>query len=568
MRGGELIAAAQEERFTRIKHDPALPQRAFRYCLERAGVAIDEIDRIGYYEDPVKKLERQLWMGLPAAPMASWATRHAYDATRPQRHIRDVLGYEGPIDFFEHHLSHAASSFYFSDFERAAILTVDAVGEWATTSYGRGDGDDIELFEEVEFPHSLGLFYSAITAYLGFSVNNGEYKVMGLAPYGQPRYVEELRQLVVLGEDGQFELAMEYFDFLGGRRMYSDALVELLGQPPRQPESELSQFAKDLARSVQVVLEEILLAKTQYLATVVDSRNLCLAGGVALNCVAVRRILRESRFERVFVQPAAGDAGGCLGAAALAHRRVAERACERGLPHVYLGPRYTSDEVSALFSDTQAGVRDYRGRRDELLTAVAQLLADGKVIGWLQGRMEFGPRALGSRSILADPRGEDMLRRINALVKKREAFRPFAPAVLEEHAAEHFDLEGAARFMTQTCQVTSPLSLPAITHVDGSARVQTVARDTAPEFHRLLSAFMDLTGCPILLNTSFNLRGEPIVCTPLDALLCFIRSELDALIMEDILLLRDSLPAHWIETVRRTPQRLRMGVSRDVYTLF
>ena len=532
LRDGALIAAAQEEGFSRVKHDPALPMRAFQYCLDEAGVAIDEIDCIGYYENPTRKLERQLWMGLPELPMASWSTRHLYDASRPERDMRGMLGFEGPIRFFDHHLSHAASSYYFSDFDDAAILTVDAVGEWATTTYGRARGGDIELFEEVEFPGSLGLFYSAITAYLGFEVNDGEYKVMGLAPYGRPRYVEELRKLVRLEDDGQFSLAMEYFDFLRGERMFSAALTELLGHPPREPESELTPFAMDLARSVQAVLEEVLLAKVGYLGQKVDSRNLCLAGGVALNCVAVRRLLRESRFERVFVQPAAGDAGACLGAAALAHRHVTGHPCRRGLAHLYWGPSFSADEIVEMLSDSTIRIEDFRGRGADMIAAVAGRLARGEVIGWFQGRMEFGPRALGARSILADPRLPHMRDRVNELVKKREGFRPFAPAVLQEHAAAHFDDRDPAPFMTRTCRVVSELDLPAVTHVDGSARLQTVDRATAPRFHELLTAFMNLTGCPVLLNTSFNLRGEPIVCEPLDALLCFIRSDLDALVMD------------------------------------
>lgn len=568
LRDGALIAAAQEERFSRVKHDPALPMRAFQYCLDEAGVAIDEIDCIGYYENPTRKLERQLWMGLPELPMASWSTRHLYDATRPERDMRDMLGFEGPIRFFDHHLSHAASSYYFSDFDDAAILTVDAVGEWATTTYGRARGGDIELFEEVEFPGSLGLFYSAITAYLGFEVNDGEYKVMGLAPYGRPRYVEELRKLVRLEDDGQFSLAMEYFDFLRGERMFSAALTELLGHPPREPESELTPFAMDLARSVQAVLEEVLLAKVNYLGQQVDSRNLCLAGGVALNCVAVRRLLRESRFERVFVQPAAGDAGACLGAAALAHRHVTGHPCRRGLAHLYWGPSFSADEIVEMLSDSTIRIEDFRGRGADMIAAVAGRLARGEVIGWFQGRMEFGPRALGARSILADPRLPHMRDRVNELVKKREGFRPFAPAVLQEHAAAHFDDRDPAPFMTRTCRVVSELDLPAVTHVDGSARLQTVDRATAPRFHELLTAFMNLTGCPVLLNTSFNLRGEPIVCEPLDALLCFIRSDLDALVMEDLVIERSSIPARWLERLRPAGAGPTRGVPHDVYTFF
>jgi carbamoyltransferase len=564
---GKLVAAAQEERFTRVKHDPRIPKEALRYCLREADLTIAEVDCVAYYEDPRKKLDRQLWMGLPQLPAATPQNLFRLDATRPERDIRELLGFEGRLEFVEHHKAHAASAFFFSGFDEAAVLTVDAVGEWATTAYGRARGVSLELFEEVHFPHSLGLLYSAITAYLGFEVNDAEYKVMGLAPYGEPKFIDEIKTLIEPLPGGQFRLNLKYFDFFGGERMFSDELVELLGSPPREPESELSQFAKDVAQSLQFVLEEILIDKVRYLHGLVPNENLCLAGGVALNCVAIERIAAHGPFAHVFVQPAATDAGGALGAAALAHIRLTGEAPDTGpMTHVYLGPSFSSALIGRLLRPTAAEAEDFTGREDELVDAVAERLDAGEVIGWFQGRMEFGPRALGNRSILADPRDPAMRDHINALVKKREAFRPFAPAVLDSKASDHFALDHPTPFMVETCQVTSALDLPAITHVDGSARPQTVD-DTNPRLQRLLKAFERLSGCPVLLNTSFNLRGEPIVCTPVDALLCFIRSDLDCLVLEDFVLDRSGLPRPWLDWFRDTSPRLERAIGDTVYTL-
>jgi carbamoyltransferase len=487
---------------------------------------------------------------------------------RAEREIRSTLGYTGRLEVFDHHHSHAASSFFYSGFDEAAVMTVDGVGEWTTTAFGCAAGSEVEIFEEVQFPHSLGLLYSALTSYLGFEVNDGEYKVMGLAPYGEPRYVDQVWSLVTRQEAGQYRLNLEYFDFLRRTRMYSDRLVELFGAPPRPAESELLTFHKDVARSVQWVLEEILLEKATYLHNRVPSRNLCMAGGVALNCVANRRVLSDGPFTDLFIQPAASDAGGCLGAAALAHVRLTgERPLQGRLTHMYWGPSTPTDEVASMLASTSLQPLDYRGRPEELLEATVDRLADGKVVGWFQGRMEFGPRSLGARSILADPRDEGMRDRINALVKMREGFRPFAPAVLEAWAREHFAIDHPSPFMLETCQVISPLDLPAITHVDRSARLQTVDPDSSPRFAGLLARFAERTGCPILLNTSFNMRGEPIVCTPEDALLCFTRSRIDALVLEDFIIDRETLPSFWSEVVaqRRRPES---GVGHKVYTLF
>ena len=563
---GRLLAAAQEERFTRVKHDPSLPRHAFRWCLARAGLTIADVDCVAWYEDPVAKLDRQLWMGLPNVPPVAPRFLFRLDAARPARELRELVGWEGRIEFVPHHLSHAASAYDFSGWADAAILTVDAVGEWTTTSYGLGAGGAVDLFAEVRFPHSLGLFYSTITSYLGFDVNDAEYKVMGLAPYGQPRYVDQIRTLVEDLPGGQFRLNLPYFDFVRGVRMFSDELPALFGRPPRQAESELDNFACDVARSAQAVLEEMLLSKARWLHAQTASRRLCMAGGVALNCVANGRILRDTPFEELFVQPAASDAGAALGAATIAHRRLTGAAPPRQrLDHVLLGPGAAIDEIRALFRGSAARTEVF-DHDEALVEHVAERLARGEAIGWFRGPMEFGPRALGGRSILADPRLPGMRDRINALVKKREAFRPFAPAVLAERAREHFDLDHASPFMLETCQVRSPLPLPAITHVDGSARPQTVDAAANPAFHALLCAFERRTGCPILLNTSFNLRGEPIVCTPVDALVCFLRSDLDCLVLEDTVLDRRDVPPAWGDAFRDL-RSAGGGVSSSVYTL-
>ncbi len=570
LRGGRLVAAAEEERFSRVKHDPRLPVRAFRSCLREAGLAPQDLEALGYYESPVAKLSRQLWAGAPEGETDfAWL-----DPGAPLRGLREGLGYEGPILTFDHHLSHAASAYCFSGFDEAAVLTVDGAGEWATTTYSRAAGGRIEPFETVEFPHSLGLLYSTITSYLGFAVNDGEYKVMGLAPYGAPRYLAELRRLVTSLDGGQLRLDLLYFEFLRGRRMYSPALGELLGAPPRQPGDPLLPLHLDLARSLQVVLEEILLEKVRYLHSVTGSENLCLAGGVTLNCVANGRLLREGPFRRLFVPPAAGDSGGALGAAALAHQTLTGEAppCEQ-LPHACWGPEWASDRVAPLLAATGLPFHDYRGREAALLEEVVDRLTRGKVVGWFHGRMEVGPRALGARSLLADPRDPGMRDRLNGLVKKRESFRPFAPSVLAARAGEHFDLDHDSPFMLETCAVRSPLDLPAVTHVDGSARPQTVDPAVAPRYAALLAAFERRTGCPLLVNTSFNVMGEPIVCAPVDALISLGSSGIDALVLEDFLIDRDAVPESWAVNLplwqgrSRSPFARRPGaVERDLYT--
>jgi carbamoyltransferase len=564
LQDGILTAAAHEERFTRIKFDPSMPYHAFMYCLKEADLTIEDIDCIAYYEDPRKKLARQLWSGYD--PDANDMVLKL-DPYRPEREIRGKLGFEGPIKYYNHHLSHAASSYYYSGFDESALLTVDGVGEWATCAYGIGKGDRIELFEEVHFPDSLGLLYSAITSYLGFTVNSDEYKVMGLAPYGKPLYTNHMHQLIQSREKGQFQLDMTYFDFIKGERMYADALVELFRQPVRGQDVEIQPFHQDVAHSVQVILEEILLEKVNYIFKKTGMKNLCMAGGVALNCVANSRVLKDGPFKRLFVQPASGDAGCALGAAALAHVDITGiRPENKKMAHVYLGPEYPSQKIHHLLNMTSLKYLDFRGNPGKLLRETAQRLVNGKVVGWFRGRMEFGPRALGARSILADPRDPTMRDRINAMVKKREAFRPFAPVVLEEKMKQHFAIDHPSPFMLETCQVISPLDLPAITHVDNSARIQTVNKVSSPLYAGLVEEFDRMTGCPVLLNTSFNVKGEPIVCAPEDALACFISTDIDSLVLGDFIIDRSSQFLKILQLLVSMQYKARLILNPDVYT--
>ncbi|HDY86193.1 MAG TPA: carbamoyltransferase [Methylophaga aminisulfidivorans] len=572
IKNGEVLAAVQEERFSRVKNDKSFPKESLRYCLEYANVSLDEVDCIAYYEDAQKKLARQIWMGTidDADPFRKKEVYRHLCEQKPDEVIRDITGYSGHIAISEHHLSHAASTYYFSGFDDAAVLTVDGVGEWATTSYSHGKGASLEIFEEVNFPDSIGLLYSTITSFLGFKVNSGEYKVMGLAPYGEPIYKEQILTLIEMREKGQYRLNMKYFDFLNTNRMYSDELISLMGLEPRKPESKLDQVHMDIAKSLQVALEEILLEKVHYLYEQVPSDNLCMAGGVALNCVANGRIQREGPFKNLFVQPASGDAGTALGAAAVAWVRLfGERPSQKDTPHAYLGIDASSDEIFKLLSNSGVKFSDYRGNEEELVKFTAARISEGAVIGWFQGRMEFGPRALGARSILADPRLANMRDKINSLVKMREAFRPFAPAVMAEKANEHFALDYPSPFMLQTCDVESLIDLPAITHVDNSARVQTVTAESNKRFHSLLREFDALTDCPIILNTSFNVRGEPVVRTPLDALTCFVRASIDYLILGDFIISQADIPEMWKVGVSNTPikkDKDPRSIGHAVYT--
>ena len=566
---GEIVAAAQEERFTRQKHDPGFPRHAAAYCLKAGGISAGELDLVGFYEKPLVKFNRLLETYLAYAPRGLRSFLTAMPVWLSEKlWLADVIGkeleYGGKILFGNHHESHAASAFYPSPFDEAAILTMDAVGEWATASYGVGKGRDLTLLKEMDFPHSLGMLYSAFTYFTGFKVNSGEYKVMGLAPYGEPKYVSLIRDhLVDIHEDGSLTLNMDYFNYCVGFTMTNRAFERLFGGPPRTPEGPITQREMDLARSIQLVTEEIMLRMARHVHRETGQRNLCLAGGVALNCVGNGRILREGPFERLWIQPAAGDAGGALGVAlALWHRYLDQpRTPHPGdrMQGALLGPSYSDEAIGAWLAE-----RHYAATRlspEALPRAVAQLIANGKVVGLFQGRMEFGPRALGARSIIGDARSPATQSLMNLKIKFRESFRPFAPSVLAEHVRDWFAFDGDSPYMLLVADVAAhrrcPVDaadaarsgldmlkvvrsqIPAVTHVDGSARLQTVRRQTNPLFYKIIEAFYDLTGCPVVINTSFNVRGEPIVCTPEEAYRCFMRTQMDALVLESFILTKD-----------------------------
>ena len=580
LRDGEIVAACSEERLTRKKGDAAFPARAVEFCLAEAGITLADVSHVGFYDKPILKFERILETYLSVAPrgfrqflMAGplWMKEKLFT----DRQIRAALsGYEGDVLYAEHHESHAASAFYPSPFEEAAVLTMDGVGEWATTSYGVGRGADLTLLKEMRWPDSIGLLYSAFTYYTGFAVNSGEYKVMGLAPYGQPTYVDLIYEdLIDLRDDGSFRLNQDYFDYMGGLTMTNSRFDELFGGPPRVAESQLTQREMDLARSIQDVTEEIMLRQARTVHRVTGMENLCMAGGVALNCVANGRLLREGPFKRIFIQPAAGDAGGALGVAQLIwHRHLKQpRTVTDGrdsMKGAYLGPAYSDSEVESFLQQNGAVYR--RLERTELLDTTAAELADGKIVGWFNGRMEFGPRALGARSILGDPRNPRMQADMNLRIKFREGFRPFAPSVLRERVSEYFELDVDSPYMLLVAPVKKerqiPMTeeqqhglwgiamlnvlrsdIPAVTHVDYSARVQTVSRDVNPDYYDLIAAFNGRTGCPVLVNTSFNVRGEPIVCSPEDAYTCFMRTHIDTLVLGAFMLHKHEQP-HWKET--------------------
>lgn len=563
VRHGKLVAAIQEERLTRIKHDPSTPAYAFRACLAHAGLDVTDVDCIAYYEDPALKAQR-----INLDKQTPLGTEAVVADLKPVQRLRRRLGYEGEIHCFRHHLSHAASAFYPSGFDSAAVLTIDGVGEWTSTGYWRAGPKGLELLEEVRYPHSLGLLYSTVTAYLGFSVNDGEYKVMGLAALGRPTLLDKLRRLISSDDDAQFRLDMRYFDFRVHDRMYSKALETLLEHPRRQPDEKLNEFHANLASSVQALLEEVLIQKVRYLHKRTNSDRLCLAGGVALNCVANGRVHRDGPFAEIFVQPAADDAGGAIGAAALAHIKLCpETTLDIRFHDAFLGPTCERDAIWELLCSTPIPYDEFAEDRDELIERTALHLASGHIVGWFQGRMEFGPRALGGRSILADPRSPHVRDRINTIVKRRESFRPFGPAVLYDRAHLFFELAHPSPFMVETCGVRPSAALPAVTHVDGSARVQTVDRTSRHPFARLLGAFDRLTGCPALLNTSFNMNDEPIVCTPEDALICFLRSEIAILVLETFMIERSRVPFRLIEAVRRSYVSRPLVVPEHVYTL-
>lgn len=578
LKDGEIIAAAQEERFTRKKHDAGFPYHAILYCLKEAGIVAKDIDNVVFYEKPFVKFERLLETYLAFAPkgfasfaksMPLWIKDKLFQKSALIKELKSTLdenvNWRERLLFSEHHLSHAASAYYPSPFESAAVLTLDGVGEWTTTSLAIGKGSDLQVVKEMHFPHSLGLLYSAFTYYTGFKVNSGEYKVMGLAPYGEPRYADLIREkLITVADDGSFQLDMSYFDYATGLKMTNKKFDVLFGGPPRTSETELTQREMDLAASVQKVTEDIVLKLARGIARETGERNLCLAGGVALNCVANGILVREKIFDNIWIQPAAGDAGGALGAALstwyLHHNQERATANERdAMKGTYLGPEFDDNEIEIEL--TSCGAHFKKLSDTEMIEEVASALAGEKAVGWMQGRMEFGPRALGGRSIIADPRSPVMQKQLNLKVKYRESFRPFAPSVLSEDVAEWFEHEINSPYMLLVVDLKDkkrrrmteeeealfgidklnvPRSLvPAITHVDYSARVQTVHADTNPKYHAVISKFKEKTGCPLVVNTSFNVRGEPIICTPTDAFKCFMGTEMDVLAVGNYVLYKE-----------------------------
>ncbi|MBW1967349.1 MAG: carbamoyltransferase [Deltaproteobacteria bacterium] len=576
VRDGDILAAVQEERFTRKKHDPKFPKNAIKYCLEEAGIAIQDLDHVVFYDKPFLTFERLLMSYLTVAPRGLRSWLEAMPLWLGQKlHIPRIIyretGYEGDILFTEHHEAHAASAFYPSPFKEAAILTIDGVGEWATASCGFGKDEDITLLKELHFPDSLGLLYSAFTYFCGFKVNSGEYKLMGLAPYGVPRYKDLiLSELVDLKEDGSVRLNLSYFDFLGGLRMTNRRFAKLFGGPRRRPETDITQREMDIAASIQAVIEETVLRMANHVYKETNQKNLCLAGGVALNCVANGRILREGPFEDIWIQPAAGDAGGALGAAlSVWHRYLANKRPDPigydSQQGSYLGPSFSNEAVKMFLKSENYPYHELdSGKRAKI---IAEQISEGKIVGYMTGRMEFGPRALGARSILGDPRREDTQTIMNLKIKYRESFRPFAPSVLEEKASEYFDVDRPNPYMLLVAGVREERRLPqpfgegmsmlerlkvkrsdipAVTHLDYSARLQTVNQKQKPDYHAVISEFERLTGCAVIVNTSFNVRGEPIICTPQDAYRCFMRTDMDVLVMEDCILFKKEQPS-WEE---------------------
>lgn len=572
---GEIVAAAQEERFTRKKHDSGFPTNAVTYCLAEAGVGLDQVDHIAFYDKPFLKFERLLETYVAFAPkgfrsfrmaVPVWLKEKLFQKRLLKQKLQEIAPdceIDARLLFAEHHQSHAASAFYPSPFEEAAVLTIDGVGEWSTTSAGVGRGHQLEMRKELHFPHSLGLLYSAFTYYTGFKVNSGEYKVMGLAPYGEPKYAQKIfDHLIDLKDDGSFRLDQDYFDYCTGLTMTNRKFDQLFGGPPRQSEQLITQREMDLAASVQAVTEEVMLRLVRALAHDTGQKNLCLAGGVALNCVANGRILRDGAFQNIWIQPAAGDAGGAIGCALAAYHGFKGQprklnGARDGMQGGYLGPTFAQGEIERRLGDAGAAY-DVHEREDELIAATVDALVDGKAVGWFQGRMEFGPRALGARSILGDARSPAMQKTLNLKVKYRESFRPFAPSVLREAVADWFELDQDSPYMLLVADVVGDRrrlmnedeearfgidklnvvrsEIPAVTHVDYSARIQTVHADTNPRYHQLLTAFHDRTGCPMLVNTSFNVRGEPIVCTPEDAFRCFMGTEIEVLVAGNCIL--------------------------------
>ena len=574
---GRIVAAAQEERFTRKKHDSGFPSHAIAYCLSEAGIRAADLDHVVFYDKPFVKFERLLETYLAFAPrgfgsfvtsLPVWLKDKLFQKTVISDALKEEFGkdidWSARLLFSEHHLSHAASAFFPSPFEEAAVLTMDGVGEWTTTSLAVGRGNTLSVEKEIHFPHSLGLLYSAMTYYTGFKVNSGEYKVMGLAPYGEPRFAKVIKDhLIDIKEDGSFHLDMSYFNYCTGLTMTNERFDALFGGPPRTAEGQLTQREMDLAASIQAVTEEVVIKLARGVRKSTGQRNLCLAGGVALNCVANGKLLRENIFDNIWVQPAAGDAGGALGAALAAYYMMCKQPRTvnplDSMQGSYLGPRFGQADIEMRLKN--AGAVFTTVSEDELINLTAQALAEGKAVGWHYGRMEFGPRALGGRSIIADPRSASVQKQLNLKVKYRESFRPFAPSVLREDVAEWFDHQTDSPYMLMVADVARDKQLPmtpeqeklfgidklnvprsqipAITHVDYSARIQTVHRETNPMYHRLISKFKELTGCPVIVNTSFNVRGEPIVCTPEDSFNCLMGTEIEFLVVGNCIMRKE-----------------------------
>lgn len=578
IKDGEIVAAAQEERFTRIKHDSGFPTNAIKYCLDEASIEPRQLDFVAFYDKPFLKFERLLETYLAFAPrgfksfaasMPVWIKDKLFQKSMIAKGLTQILGKDVSwlerLLFSEHHLSHAASAFFPSPFEEAAVLTMDGVGEWTTTSLAIGKGNSLQVTKEIHFPHSLGLLYSALTYYTGFKVNSGEYKVMGLAPYGEPTFVDKIKNnLIDIKDDGSFQLDMSYFDYCTGLTMTNKRFDNLFGGPPRESEGELTQREMNLAASIQKITEEVVVKLARNVAKDTGQKNLCLAGGVALNCVANGILLREKIFDKIWIQPAAGDAGGALGAALGAYHIMLDKprtltGSMDAMRGSYLGPDFNNNGIKERLTRLGANFKELSD--DELVNTTAQKLTDGKAVGWMNGRMEFGPRALGGRSIIADPRSPSMQKLLNLKVKYRESFRPFAPSVLREDVSKWFEIDGDSPYMLLVANVVEskrrtmsqeeqklfgidklnvPRSeIPAITHVDYSARIQTVHKETNPRYHAVISRFKELTGCPVVVNTSFNVRGEPIICTPDDAFRCFMGTELDALVVGNIFLSKE-----------------------------
>lgn len=573
---GRLVAAAEEERFSRQKHDHGFPSLAIEYCLREAGITIEQVDHIAFYEKPLVKFNRILETILAYWPRTykPWLTAIPLwlgHRLRIGGEIQEKLGTDKEILFCQHHLSHAASAFLVSPFEEAAIVTADGVGEWTTTSWGVGRGSKIEMKKELRFPHSVGLLFSAITAYLGFRINDAEWKVMGLAPYGEPKYVDKFREVVDIKDDGSIRLHLDYFVHAhSADRTISDKWETLFGQPQRPSETELTDFHRDIAHSGQKIIEEIMVKMATHVQRETGMKNLCLAGGVGLNCVANWRILRETPFENIFIQPAAGDSGGALGTAFYIYNTVLKNPRVFRMDHALWGPSFTDDEIKVAL-DTVSAIYTHIADEDALLEETAKMIADGKVVGWFQGRLEFGPRALGARSLLADARDDKMKDVINAKVKFREAFRPFAPAILREYVHEYFDVprEMDLPFMLLVPRVQEDKRevIPATTHKDGTGRVQTVTEQANGRYYRLIKKFYELTGVPVLINTSFNVRGEPIVCTPTDAYQTFVHTGIDAVVMGNYVVTRKPDSVDYAKGMRRSVELERGLKTADRVTV-